>query len=341
MALSKLSSGINGFGRFGLHLLKYWLDRVDDSSFEIKAINDNALSKEHILSIIKDDYSVSFDDYNIDLIDSKLQITFPNGHKHKIIITNNHNEDISWVGTYDLFFECSGSNTQKEDCKKFLVDNTKFVLISATSWDADKTLIYGFNHNEYDFNKHKIISYGSCTVNAFVPLANFLNKQFGIISSDVNVIHNIPRYQLHDNYTLNRKVCTLEKSAIKLLSFVDKDNFNVNYTIVPYEHVSIIDFRFELKYDVCIKDFLKILTNSINTNELHGLYNISEIDNGPESFNCTPYSANFIKDSIRKIGKNIYIHAYFDNENSVNRYYDVANYLSSEYSTDKLKNKFL
>ena len=31
----ELIVGINGFGRFGLHLLKYWLDRNLDSKFKI------------------------------------------------------------------------------------------------------------------------------------------------------------------------------------------------------------------------------------------------------------------------------------------------------------------
>ena len=37
----KKNTGINGFGRVGLHLLKYWLDRNDESNFDIKYINDD------------------------------------------------------------------------------------------------------------------------------------------------------------------------------------------------------------------------------------------------------------------------------------------------------------
>ena len=66
---------------------------------------------------------------------------------------------------------------------------TKLVIISATSWDVDKTIIYGFNHKDFS-NNYKIISYGSCTVNAYVPIANFINEQYSIIDSDVNVVHN-------------------------------------------------------------------------------------------------------------------------------------------------------
>ena len=34
--MKTLSTGINGFGRFGLHLLKYWLDRSNESNFSIE-----------------------------------------------------------------------------------------------------------------------------------------------------------------------------------------------------------------------------------------------------------------------------------------------------------------
>ena len=39
-----VEAGINGFGRFGLHLLKYWLDRNDISKFTISYINDDFLN---------------------------------------------------------------------------------------------------------------------------------------------------------------------------------------------------------------------------------------------------------------------------------------------------------
>ena len=94
-------------------------------------------------------------------------------------------------------------------------ENTKIVLISATSYDVDKTLIYSFNHKEFTENL-KILSYGSCTVNAYVPLANYINEKYGIISSDVNIVHNLPRYQINTD-NLRRKFCTLETSGKKLL----------------------------------------------------------------------------------------------------------------------------
>ena len=41
---AELTAGINGFGRFGLHLLKYWLDRADTTKFSVGFINDDTLT---------------------------------------------------------------------------------------------------------------------------------------------------------------------------------------------------------------------------------------------------------------------------------------------------------
>ena len=46
------SVGINGFGRFGLHLLKYWIERFYNSGFIIKYINDENLNIVRIFEIL-------------------------------------------------------------------------------------------------------------------------------------------------------------------------------------------------------------------------------------------------------------------------------------------------
>ena len=202
-------------------------------------------------------------------------------------------------------------------------------MISATSWDAEKTLVYGFNHNEYSSDL-KLISYGSCTVNAHMPFANWIDKSYGIVDSDVNVIHNIQKYRLQDNNTLNRKFCTLEESAKLLMDSINDNNFLVNYTVIPYAGVSMIDFRFRVNELVDLDTFINDLDVAMNHGELKGLYGLDDKDIGPEVHNCSDYSTVFIKEGIKSLGNNFYLQGYFDNENSVNRFYDLANYISSQ-----------
>ena len=164
-----------------------------------------------------------------------------------------------------------------------------------------------------------------------MPLANYFNNKYGIVESDVNVIHNIQEYRLADNYTLNRKFCTLEKSGVNMLPIL-KDKFNVNYTVIPYDGISTIDFRFKFDKTISKDTFLKEFKESIYNQELKGMYGIGKVDIGPEVYNCTRFSSVFIEDSIKVINNNVYLFAYFDNENSVNRFFDLTNYIVSEDS---------
>ncbi len=322
----KKITGINGFGRFGLHLLKYWLDRKKEADFEISFINDDTLSIKDALNIIISDPYVVFDKYKIDISGDNLVFLSVDGEKSTIQYTNQQKFEIPWIGKPHIFLECSGKNTIAKDCEYYLKGNTGFVMISATSWDA-KTFIFGFNHMNHT-KEDKVISYGSCTVNAYVPLANYINKNYGVIESDANFIHNIAPHKLKGFNTLSRKFCTLEKSGPLLLEFIRNNNFTVNYTVIPYGGVSILDFRFKLRKDVSKESFIKDFYNACSGGELSSLYNLEKTDRGPEVHNCTPYSAVFIEDNIRILNNNLYLHGYFDNENSVNRYFDLINYIS-------------
>jgi len=324
-----LSAGINGFGRFGIHLLKYWLDRCNEANFTIDFINDDYLSREEIYELILNDEYVIFNKFKIQLTsDNNLNIIKPSGEKFDIKLTSSDAESMDWLGKPDLFFECSGKRTISERNKCLIKGNTKIVIVSATSWDIPKTLVYGFNHDEFSISD-SLISYGSCTVNAYVPLAKYMYDKYQYPDSDVNVVHNVAKHKLEN--TLIRKFCTLEKSAQQFFPFLNDDNFIVNYTVVPFTGVSMIDFRFRIPEKITLDEFIDDFEESINHGELKGLYGMDEVDIGPEVHNCTTFSTNFIKENIKLVGNNIYMHGYFDTENSVNRYFDLVNFISDQY----------
>jgi len=319
---------MNGFGRFGLHFLNNYLSSMDDAGFELVAINDDVLDIKDALDIIlNDQYVRLYEQFDVTIEGDRLVF----GEKCKIKYTCSSADEMSWLGEPDILLECSGKYTDAETSREFKVGNTKLVLISATSYNADQTLIYGFNHDEYD-KSSDVISYGSCTVNGFVPLTYKMNELFGVRAADINVIHNVPGYQLKDgaNYTLNRRFCTLSAMGPRLVDFISADNFNVNYTLIPYTGVSVIDFRYELNSNNTEEEVISILEDNIKNGELGVLYGMDDSDKGPERYENTKYSAVMIKENIRMVGSSLYIHAYFDNENSSIRYFDLINYLSQK-----------
>jgi glyceraldehyde 3-phosphate dehydrogenase len=322
-----ISSGVNGFGRFGLHLLKYWLVREGEASFSIDYINDDVIDIKQAVKIIKNDRYVSFSKYSVEIDNGYILISDTYKKNYKIKYTCLPSHQVQWRGCPDIVLECSGRNTCRDDAAYFLNNNTKKVVIAATSWDADATLVYGFNHESYS-DSYDIISYGSCTVNAYVMFSQYIHNKFDVINSDVNVIHNVPEYKLELFDTLDRRMCTLEKMGPKILKFLSSTNFNVNYTLIPYSGVSMIDLRFEVRNILGLDDIVTKIENDIDGGILNGLYGIIDEDNGPEPINETKYSTVFIKNKIKVLQNNLYFSGYFDNENSVNRYFDLVNYIS-------------
>lgn len=151
-------TGINGFGRFALHLLKWWLDRRENANFSIDYINDDVLSLEQACDIVTSDPYVRFDGYNIRRSADAFQFTDASGKTHAIAYTTQPLATIAWRGEPDVVFECSGKATEATRCRTYLTGRTQLVLISATSWDADITLVFGFNHAAFDPARHQIVT---------------------------------------------------------------------------------------------------------------------------------------------------------------------------------------
>ena len=322
-------AGMNGFGRFGLNLLKSWIDDPE-APYAIRFLNDEKLTAPKILDIIQKDPLVDFRSYAVSLDGDILRVSTPEGRSAHITITTGPADQAPWLGIPQLFFECSGARQEAERCKPFLTGNTKVVMISATSYDADATILAGFNHAAFDPKRHRIISYGSCTVNGYVPLAAFLHKKFGVESSAVNVVHNIQLYRLPTFHTLQRKFCTLEKMGPEFLPFLRKDNFIVNYTVVPYEGVSVIDFAFRFPRRVTREKLIATIKKAIGPKgELEGLYGMIEKDTGPEAHVRTEFSAVLIEDAVQMRGNTAHLFAYFYNEGTA-RYHQLATYIAGK-----------
>ena len=116
---------MNGFGRFGLHLLNYYLENMDESNFELKYINDSVLNIHQALDIIVyDPYVQIYNNFNIKIEEDYLVFN----DIHKIKYTNKPAKEIPWLGSPDIFFECSGQYTNADVAREFKTGNTKKVL---------------------------------------------------------------------------------------------------------------------------------------------------------------------------------------------------------------------
>ncbi len=333
VVMTVISAGINGFGRFALNLLWCWL-RDTDALYSIGYINDESLTPSDIVRIIKTDTLVrGFQKCKVALLAGNiLAIQEPTGRTEHIVLTTGPAEQAAWLGRPDLFFECSGKRSLSADlCRSFLTGRTKVVIVSATCYDADATLIMGFNHESYKPGVHKVISYGSCTVNPGVTLAHFLNEAFGVEECSVHVIHNVQKHRLDSGefHTLQRKFCTLERMAPELLSFLTPGNFIVKYTVVPWEGASIMDFAFRFKNSTTRAKSIDALKRSIGEGgALEGLFGMVPKDTGPEVHVGSPYSAVIVESEVKLVGNTLHVFCYFYNEGSGIRMHELASHIA-------------
>lgn len=322
---------MNGLGRFGEHALRLWLDCP--GALSINYLNDVAFDVEAVVHRLRHHDKLDFSDANPGVENGCLALTRRDGLRLRIRYTRCAAPEVPWLGEPALWLECSGHHPTAAECRAFLSGRTRQVWVSATCWDADQTLVFGFNHESW-LSARGVFSYGSCTVNAFVPLAQWLHTRYGVRAADVHVVHNVPSHKLTADYLPRRHTCTLQGMGPRLLPWLRADRFLVNYTLIPYTGVSLIDFRFELDGQMESSEISQALEAAVRDGALAGLYELRETDDGPDACALSAANAVFMKHAIAVKGDSLYLSGYFDNENSAARYLDILRWVASRWPKD-------
>ncbi len=175
---------INGLGRIGRLVLRHYMDMKPDS-FEIVAAND-LVPADDLAYLIKYDsvhrkapFDVSCGDDYIQLDDKKITI-----------FSEREPANLPWKELgIDIVIECTGIFTKRELAAKHIEAGAKRVIISAPSKDADWMVVLGVNQDEFDPEKHFVISNASCTTNSLAPPLKILNDKFGVEKVLVTTVH--------------------------------------------------------------------------------------------------------------------------------------------------------
>ena len=96
----------------------------------------------------------------------------------------------------ELALECTGLFRSRQAAEKHLEAGAERVLISAPAEDPDVTIVIGVNDDEYDPERHRIVSNASCTTNCLAPLAKVLHDSFGIERGWMTTIHSYTNDQV-------------------------------------------------------------------------------------------------------------------------------------------------
>lgn len=175
---------INGFGRIGRLSFRRMFN---DKNIEIVAINDltNAKTLAHLLK-----YDTAHRMMNAAVTYNKETNNeiIVNGRKIPVFAEKDP-INLPWgkLGI-DVVVESTGFFTDKEGAEKHLKAGAKKVVISAPAKGDIPTVVYNVNHSILK-NTDRIVSAASCTTNALAPMANVLEKKFGVVSGLMNTIH--------------------------------------------------------------------------------------------------------------------------------------------------------
>ena len=176
---------INGFGRIGRNFLRCWAGRAT-SGFEVVAINDTSDPRTNAHLVKYDSMlgkfagEVSADENTITVNGKTIKCT-----------SDRNPENLPWgAWDVDLIIESTGVFISKEGATKHLNAGAKKVLITAPGKNEDGTFVVGVNDDQYDHDKHHIISNASCTTNCLAPIAKVLHENFGIIKGTMTTTHS-------------------------------------------------------------------------------------------------------------------------------------------------------
>jgi glyceraldehyde 3-phosphate dehydrogenase len=89
----------------------------------------------------------------------------------------------------DVVVESTGKYTKREKATNHLEAGATRVIISAPAQDPDATFVMGINDDQFDPEKHFIISNASCTTNCLAPLVKVLDEAFGIEDGFMTTVH--------------------------------------------------------------------------------------------------------------------------------------------------------
>jgi glyceraldehyde 3-phosphate dehydrogenase len=156
-----------------------------NKDIEFVALNDltNPATLAHLL---KYDSAQGTLDAEVSSTDNALIVD----GKEILIYTEKDPADIPWGETgAEIVFECTGLFRDKEKASAHLKGGVKKVIISAPASNPDATIVMGVNHQDYNPQKHHIVSNASCTTNCLAPVAKVLLDNFGIEKGLMTTIH--------------------------------------------------------------------------------------------------------------------------------------------------------
>ncbi len=320
---------VNGFGRIGRMTFRAGLGRA---GIEFVAINDltDPATLAHLLKYDsvhgKLDEEISHTDNSLIVEGKEIQI-----------YSERDPVKLPWaeIGV-DIVMECTGLFRERDKAAAHLEAGAKKVIISAPAKGPDITIVMGVNHNEYDPQKHHIVSNASCTTNCLAPVCKVLLDRFGIKKGLMTTTHSytgdqrlldFPHRDLRRARAAAISMIPTTTGAAKAVSLVLpqlEGKLSGMAIRVPTPNVSVVDLVAQLDREVTVDEVNRALKEASET-YLKGILDYCDEPLVSHDFNGTRVSSTVDALSTMAVGDMVKVLAWYDNEFGYsNRMVDLA-----------------
>lgn len=309
---------INGFGRIGRLVLRALIEQ-DRSDLEIVAINDlgPVESNAHLLRFDsvhgRFPGAVTVAGQEIDAGRGPIRVT-----------AERDPSALPW-SDIDLVLECTGIFRDAEKARIHLESGARRVLVSAPSKGADRTVVYGVNHDSLR-PEDRIVSNASCTTNCLAPVAQVLHQAVGIRRGFMTTVHAYTGDQPTLD-TLHKDLYRARAAAVSMIPTTTGAARAVGLVLpelagkldgvalrVPTPNVSAVDLTFDALRPASVEEINAAIVDAAG-GRLKGILGVTDQPNVSIDFNHDPHSAVFHLDQTRVLEEQLVrVLAWYDNE---------------------------
>ena len=311
---------INGFGRIGRLVLRSIVEH-NRTDIEVVTINDlgpietnaHLLKYDSVHGRLADDVRVDGDTIHV------------GNRAFKCTAIRNPAELPHKEMGVDIAFECTGIFASKEKASAHLTAGAKRVLISAPAGGADKTIVFGVNHETLSADD-LVVSNASCTTNCLSPVAKVLNDTVGIVRGYMTTIHSYTGDQptldtMHKDLYRGRaaamNMIPTSTGAAKAVGLVLPElagKLDGSAVRVPTANVSMIDLVFDAGRATTTEE-INAAIKAAADGPMKGVLDYSTAPLVSSDFNHNPASSSFAADGTNVTdGTMVRVLSWYDNE---------------------------
>ena len=309
---------INGFGRIGRSTLSHIIESGRD---DIKVVAMNATGPlETVAHLLKYDSVHGRFSGDIVITDGQLDV----GQGRMRMFSTYDPSELDWEGV-DIVLECSGKFNSRQAASVHLQRGAKRVLVSAPAKNADKTIVYGVNHDTLTPDD-LVVSNASCTTNCLAAIAKIMHDAVGIDKGFMTTIHSYTG----DQPTLDRRHKDLYRGRAAAMSMIPTTTgaaravglvlpelagrLDGSAIRVPTPNVSAVDLTFVPARDTSVEE-INTAVRAAAQGHLHGIVEYVDEPTVSIDYNHNTHSANFASLQTNVMGGNLVrVLSWYDNE---------------------------